>query len=614
MSAQPEATPAPVTQTQATQAPATQTQATQAAITWTGQRTPSTPEATRTLLAAAARAYATDPSAAETVRRLQRRLDEPLRVAIAGRLKAGKSTLLNALLGEEVAATDAGECTLVSTWYVHGATPSARLFLTDGRTQPLVLRRVEGRLSFDLAGHRPDEVARIEVAWPAPVLAQMTLIDTPGLGSLTVEASQRTLDLVTPTGAAAPSTGPGVDALIYLMRHRQADDLAVLEEFRRQSNPSSAAEDRPMNVIGVLSRADEVGGGGLDALIKAKDMATTYARDPRVRPVCQGVLPLAGLVAQGAQTLRQTEFESLRQLAAMPKERRELLMLSAQRFVTAPDPDVAPDARRALVDRLGLFGIRLAMVLLPYGHDQPMSLADELLRRSGLPALQQAVVDTYARAAELLKASTALTGLRRLLAAGPCPEPELPRRFEATVLAAHDLRELRLVTWLSAGGPPGLSPEEVAEALRLAGAYGDAPATRLGLTGAAEDDPSAPAGRAGDRGTAPSAAAPTAQRRSDPTAEDVRRAALEALARWRRVAADPLAVRAVRECAETLTRTCEALLLDVDMVAAMPAGPTAPGRPAVPDGAPAPGTRPDTPTTSTPANDDAASAPSGGSS
>ena len=47
----------------------------------------------------------------------RQRLDEPLRVAIAGRVKAGKSTLLNALVGERLAATDAGECTRIVTWY-----------------------------------------------------------------------------------------------------------------------------------------------------------------------------------------------------------------------------------------------------------------------------------------------------------------------------------------------------------------------------------------------------------------------------------------------------------------------------------------------------------------
>ena len=56
----------------------------------------------RALLVRAAGTYAGSPGA-DVITALQRRLDEPLRVAIAGKVKAGKSTLLNALTDADVA-------------------------------------------------------------------------------------------------------------------------------------------------------------------------------------------------------------------------------------------------------------------------------------------------------------------------------------------------------------------------------------------------------------------------------------------------------------------------------------------------------------------------------
>jgi 50S ribosomal subunit-associated GTPase HflX len=46
-----------------------------------------------------------------TLVQAQRRLHQPMRVAIVGLIKAGKSTLMNGLLGEEVAATGTVEAT-----------------------------------------------------------------------------------------------------------------------------------------------------------------------------------------------------------------------------------------------------------------------------------------------------------------------------------------------------------------------------------------------------------------------------------------------------------------------------------------------------------------------
>jgi len=63
----------------------------------------------------AAAAQATGPRAHAELQELSARLTGPLRLAIAGKIKAGKSTLLNALVGEELAPTDAGECTRIVT-------------------------------------------------------------------------------------------------------------------------------------------------------------------------------------------------------------------------------------------------------------------------------------------------------------------------------------------------------------------------------------------------------------------------------------------------------------------------------------------------------------------
>src|ERR1700733_6969979 len=76
----------------------------------------------------------------------QRRLDEPLRAALPGTLKSGKSTLLNALVGEKVAPTDATECTRVVTWFSGSVGPRIELTHDGGRRTSLPVHRRDGRL------------------------------------------------------------------------------------------------------------------------------------------------------------------------------------------------------------------------------------------------------------------------------------------------------------------------------------------------------------------------------------------------------------------------------------------------------------------------------------
>lgn len=150
---------------------------------------------------------------ADLLRRLAGTLGEPLRVALAGLVKAGKSTLLNALLSERVAATDAAECTRMITSYEYGADAAASAQLRDGSWHDLDVATAQGSVSVNTGDLAADDVSRIVVRLPHAHLRDLTVIDTPGIASLSTEVSRRTQDFLRPQTVDQPA-----DAVIFLMR------------------------------------------------------------------------------------------------------------------------------------------------------------------------------------------------------------------------------------------------------------------------------------------------------------------------------------------------------------------------------------------------------------
>ncbi len=268
------------------------------------------------------------PGAAEQLTELRRRITGPLRLALAGKIKAGKSTLLNALLGEELAPTDAGECTKIVTWYSYGDQPAVVLHPRGGTGEPTLFRRSEGALDIDLRGHAAEDLDRLEVFWPTRRLAGLTLIDTPGIASLSTDVSARTLQMLNPD----ENTPPAVDAVLYLLRHTHASDMRFLEAF----TDDEFARGTPMNTVGVLSRSDEIGACRLDAMDVASRIARRYTTDPRLRRLCPVVVPVAGLLGYAGTTLRESEFRALAAIAATPGRRGPVAHRGSARRPTVP--------------------------------------------------------------------------------------------------------------------------------------------------------------------------------------------------------------------------------------------------------------------------------------
>jgi hypothetical protein len=350
----------------------------------------------------------------------------------------------------------------------------------------------------------------------------VTLIDTPGIASLSSDISARSAAFLTPE-----SNPSEADAIIYLTRHMHSADVGFLSAF----HDTAVARSRTVNAIAVLSRADEIGAGRIDALLSARSIAERYRTDGSLRSLALDVVPIAGLLAQSARTLREHEFDALRRLARLGRGARERMLVSVDRFVRDDSPiDVTSEERRNLLERFGMFGIRMAAVSIRAGNHDSTALADELYRRSGMDDLIHLVGGQFRSRADVLKASSALAALRVLLAERPPAAASLiERSIERLESNAHELRELALLSAARTTGL-GLPPAESEEAERLVGAAGTGIDDRLGLP-------------------------------HDASPEERHRAAVTALQHWRALAGSPLLDRAAAEACDVVTRSCEALVI-----------------------------------------------------
>ncbi|GAB2773661.1 dynamin family protein [Nocardioides salsibiostraticola] len=143
---------------------------------------------------AAANAYGRPDLAQRIERSVQRLLDPQFHVLVVGEFKQGKSTLVNALVGQEVCPVDDDISTAVPTALRWSAAPTADVIRTqadvsgDERPAPERVRiefaGLDGYVVEGGAGYAAN-ITSIEVGIPSDVLRDgMILIDTPGVGGL----------------------------------------------------------------------------------------------------------------------------------------------------------------------------------------------------------------------------------------------------------------------------------------------------------------------------------------------------------------------------------------------------------------------------------------------
>ncbi len=416
-----------------------------------------------------------------------------MRVAIVGLIKAGKSTMMNALLGEGVVATGTVEATFNVNWLKYGAEPTLSVHFKDGRPaeaksfdelSALTLRAEENR-DYLLA------IRYIEVTYPSEILRTFNLIDTPGLESYYQDDSQNTLDFLSLHGkelsAATEAEASNADAVLYLFSQSvHSADQSVVEQFQGASMGSPT----PINAIGVLTKVDYYWPDADDPIAAGNRIAARLRSDPKVNRLFYTVFPVAGLLAFGGQTLTEADYATVERLAALPEERFAKIIRTVDRFASKdyPDVDVSAADRKPVLDRIGQYGVARAVALVRGGTVGRDQLGRTLYEESGVPNLARLVTAHFGNRAFVIKLNT---GLRQIAAAcfrerqrhgGELRDlvEEIAGEFEALEAGERAFNELRALR-SHYEGQLDFTPDEVQQLLEVTGEYGASCGERLGL-------------------------------------------------------------------------------------------------------------------------------------
>ena len=120
---------------------------------------------------------------------------EPLMLVVMGSFSTGKSSFINALLGEEIAAVEEKPTTAVVTKFCYGQQDKLLLHFRDGKVQsatPQEFTRMTAVNNEEKLNEVHEKLDYVERQMPLEILKQVSIIDSPGLNDLKEKRSEAT--------------------------------------------------------------------------------------------------------------------------------------------------------------------------------------------------------------------------------------------------------------------------------------------------------------------------------------------------------------------------------------------------------------------------------------
>ena len=308
---------------------------------------------------------------APEVARILESLDRPLLVAVMGEFNTGKSTFVNALLGEPVAPMGITPTTATINILKYGAQPAGRVIDRDDRTREIPWADVP-QLLRNVSPEEARAIRVVEVLYPAEALQRVNVVDTPGLNSLIPEHEETAREFIAQA-----------DAVIWLFavgqagKHTEADALARVR-----------AESK--HVLGVLNKIDRATPAEVDEVLRfltqsfeLEAIAPVSARD--------ALAGKGGRFEELRALLEARFFSRAREIQRTAARERLVRLLDKARAALPTPPTPRDDARRQIDDHER----RFATHFLPQERTRVRTQAEAAYRAAAREVLEFARPRTW---------------------------------------------------------------------------------------------------------------------------------------------------------------------------------------------------------------------------
>lgn len=140
---------------------------------------------------------------------IKKRLRDPFSLVVIGDFKRGKSTLINAILGDEILPASVTPETVTINRISYDETPKAEAILQNGKRISLDHSELKRDIMERILPDLPSPIEYVEIKSDNTILKDISIVDTPGVGDLMNAFDEQVADYLI-----------NADAIIYVVSAR----------------------------------------------------------------------------------------------------------------------------------------------------------------------------------------------------------------------------------------------------------------------------------------------------------------------------------------------------------------------------------------------------------